>query len=147
MEQVLEKEVSQNVLSNFTSSSRHDLQGNAYMNSQIDTVFDWLQQNQIVIPQPSDVRHYLLRYTDILELISPVCTAAKTRFENRAKLYLEVYHDPEIADEYLALFIRQKVYDNDILKLIRQISKDLLYQQLANRSGWFTVTTDFKYAV
>jgi hypothetical protein len=146
MEQVLEKEASQNASPGYASSSPHDLQGDVYMNSQIDTILDWLQQNQIVVPQPSDVRRYLLRYTDILELISPVCTAAKTSFENRAKLSLEVYHDPEIADEYLALFIRQKAYDNEILKRIRQISKDLLYQQLANRSGWFTVTTDFKYA-
>jgi hypothetical protein len=55
------------------------------------------------------------------ELFLPVCKTARTRFENRTKFYLEVYRDAEIDDEYLALYVRQKVYELKKIFILNEI--------------------------
>lgn len=97
-----------------------------------------------MVSQPVEVSNYLIQHLDLTELILPVCKTAMARFKSRAKFYLEVYRDPEVDDEYLALYVRQKVYDNDALKVIREISREALYRGLEGKKGWFTITTDFK---
>jgi hypothetical protein len=143
-QQVLEKNILHDDSSNLESRDSHHLQINAEASSQIEKVLDWLQHNQVAVSQPAEVRNYLIRHLDLTELILPVCQTARARFENRAKFYLEVYRDPEIDDEYLALYIRQKVYEDDVLKVIREISRESLYRGLEGKKGWFTITTDFK---
>ncbi len=145
-QQALEKDLLHDDSSNLAPRDGHHLQSNAEAGSQIEMVLDWLQHNQVVVSQPVEVSNYLIQHLDLMELILPVCKTAMARFENRAKFYLEVYRDPEIDDEYLALYIRQKVYDDDVLKVIREISRESLYQGLVSKKGWFTVTTDFKLA-
>ena len=60
------------------------------------------------------------------------------------QLSLEVYHDPEIEDEYLTLYVRQADYDEHVLSTIEDIRAG--YEgELAGRSGWLLVTTDFRH--
>jgi arsenate reductase-like glutaredoxin family protein len=142
--QILVKEPLHDASSSLAAHDGHHAQSNAEAGSQAQNVLDWLRQNHVTVSQPADVRNYLTRHSDLAELVLPVCTTARARFENRAKLYLEVNRDPEIDDEYLALYIRQNSYQDDVLKVIREISREALYQELVGKKGWFTVTTDFK---
>ena len=110
---------------------------------QIEKVLYQLQQDGITIPRPSEVRDYLISYPDMTDLLLSACDLARQQFDSQVQLSLEVYHDPEIEDEYLTLYIRQQNYDEDILDTIEDICA--LYEgKLAGKSGWFLVTTDFR---
>jgi hypothetical protein len=89
------------------------------------------------------VRDYLDRYPDITHLLPSVCSVTRERFGIGTRLSLEVYHDPEIDDEYLTLYVRQKHYDKQIMKTIEDIWATY-DEELAERSGWLHVTTDFR---
>ena len=144
MEQVLEKETLPGASAKSSADDLLRFQSDADVTIQIEQALAWLRENQIAVPQPADVRDYLARYPDMIAIIPSVCKTARQKFHDRAKLYLEVYHDPEIDDEYLALYVRQKNYQDNLLDIIEEISKTSLYEQLVDRTGWLTVTTDFR---
>jgi hypothetical protein len=115
----------------------------------VDTTFEIeitlinILEKQIIISIPNEVRDYLFRYPDILEILPTVCELTRQRFDLQTQLSLEVYNDPEIEDEYLTLYVRQKKYDNEIMNKIKEIRKN--YEKfLIERKGWFLVTTDFR---
>ncbi len=111
--------------------------------TQIETVLRCLDSGQILIPQPTEVRDYLLRYPDMTELLLSVSELAWARFGTDAQLSAEVYHDPEIEDEYLTLYVRQDTYDDHVLDMIDEIR--VRYESaLIGKSGWLLVTTDFQ---
>lgn len=115
----------------------------ADVTSQIDTALSRISSGGIMIPQPAEVRGYLLRYPDIIDLLMSVCKIARERFEMHTQLSLEVYHDPEIDDEYPTLYVRQENYDEQILDKIESICVE--YEKaIAGKSGWLLVTTDFQ---
>jgi hypothetical protein len=98
----------------------------------------------VALPCAADVRDYLLRHEDMVDLVAAACQIASTRFGKTSRLYLEVYHDPEIEDEYLTLYIRREKYDEQILDDIESASAE--YQEdLVGKSGWFLLTTDFRH--
>ncbi len=142
MEQVLEKELLRDVPASWVTFQDACIQRDTDLNSQIEQFFDQLQQHQIVVPQPMEVRDYLDRYTDMIDLVLSVCKKARERFVVPTQLSLELYCDPEIDDEYLALYVRQENYEADILDKIESISAPF-DAKLAAKSGWLLVTTDF----
>ena len=109
---------------------------------QINNVLNWLLQNGIIVPHPDEVRDYLSRYQDMFDLLLSVCKKTLERFRTNTELSLEVYHDPEIEDEYLTLYVRQEDYDEHILDVIEDICAQYETER-ANSSGWLLVTTDF----
>jgi len=97
----------------------------------------------IEIQNVTEVKYYLRSHEDILDLVCGVCKGVREYFTSNTQLSLEVYHDPEIEDEYLTLYVRQEDYERDILKKIKVIL--LGYSDfLKGKSGWFLVTTDFE---
>jgi len=140
---MLEEAFFQVDLPNLIPYERLHSQGSADVTSQIEKVLNWLLQNWIVIPQPAAVRDYLLHYPDMTNLLPSVCSIALEKFGMYTQLSLEVYRDPEIEDEYLTLYVRQKCYDEHIMDMIEDICAE--YEgELAERSGWLLVTTDFR---
>ena len=109
---------------------------------QIENALNRLLQKGITVPHPSEIRDYLIRYQDMIGLLLSVCKSVRERFGTNAQLSLEVYHDPEIEDEYLTLYVRQEKYDDNILDVIEDISTQY-EDELVNKSGWLLVTTDF----
>lgn len=109
----------------------------------VDETLKKLADNGIVVPNPEEVTEYLRRYDDMLELVLEVCQLTRGCFSPATQLSLEVYHDPEIEDEYLTLYVRQEDYEKDILKKIKTILEGY-GEVLADKSGWFLVTTDFQ---
>ena len=118
-------------------------QANTAITSQIETLLNWLIDQRVLIPQPAEVRNYLLRYFDLTRVLRLTCKLAVDWFGRQSQLSLEVYHDPEIEDHYLTLYIRQLQYNEDILKRIEELRAE--YEiDLTDSSGWLLVTTDFR---
>lgn len=109
---------------------------------QIEKALFLLSSRKFNFPQPNEVRDYLLRYPDMTDLALSVCAAVSARFGAYAQLSLEVYHDPEIEDEYLTLYVRQQDYAENLLDGLEEISEEY-EEELAERTGWLLVTTDF----
>lgn len=88
------------------------------------------------------VRDYLLTHSDMVSLISSVSSSVLHAFNGNASFSFELYVDPEIDDEYLTLYIRQKSYDDSLMQTIDKLTAR--YQQaIAMVSGWLLITTDF----
>ena len=125
------------------SASILAFQGSVGVTSQIQAVLNQLHQDWIRIPKPNYVREYLLRYPDLINILPYVSKMVRERVGLYTQLSLEVYHDPEIEDEYLTLYIRQEHYDENILNIIEDI-RTQYEEKLIGRSGWFLLTTDFR---
>lgn len=115
----------------------------AVITPSVEESLNILRSLNVAIPQPALVRDYLIRHLDMTGLLVPICDAARQRFGARAQLSLEVYRDPEIEDEYFTLYVRQKKYDEDMLRQIKEIRK-YYAEILAGKTGWFLLTTDFQ---
>ncbi len=117
--------------------------GSRAVSVEIEALLEWAKEQRIRIPKPGEIRNYLSRYSDMVEVARIGCRAATEAFGPETELSLEVYHDPEFEDEYLVLFIRQREYPDDLLEVIDSVQEQ--YEaELQRRTGWFLVTTDFQ---
>jgi len=83
----------------------------------------------------------LLTYRELTFFVLFAANRARSRFKSAVQLSLEVYHDPEIDDQYLALYVRQEEYDDNIFDVIDGISEE--YENMLSESeGWFVLTSD-----
>jgi hypothetical protein len=110
----------------------------------ITALLKQLEASGVVIPQPNDVWNYLLRHSDILDLIALTGREARNLFPQPNQLALEIYRDYESGDRSLTLYVRQNQYEKDIMERI-----DLIRDKLREvRSDWFIpffLTTDFNF--
>ncbi|MFQ6609153.1 MAG: hypothetical protein ACE5EE_11600 [Fidelibacterota bacterium] len=118
-------------------------QSNTDITFHIEDALKQIKKIEVNIPQPGAVRDYLVRYSDITSLITLVCSMAREELGVDTQLSLEVYRDPEIEDEYLALYVRQESYDELIMDKIEELCAEY-EEELTGKSGWFIVTTDFR---
>jgi hypothetical protein len=88
------------------------------------------------------IRDYLLRFTELMDVIPQAVRAAKKHFPE-AQLVMDVYQDPEIADCYLVLYIRLQHYDDSVIERLEKAEAEFL-DQLVNKAGWIQLTTDFR---
>ena len=114
------------------------IQESADVTSEIDATLKRLSSQQIQIPHPAQVRDYLLRYSDILDVLPSICQAVLDRFDADTCLSAEVY-----SDEYLTIYVRQTCYDENIMDIINSISEEY-EEELSIGEGWLLVTTDFQ---
>jgi hypothetical protein len=110
----------------------------------IETTLEYLALMQVAIPNPEEVRDYLCHYPDIIELVKFACEETRSRFSSSTQLSLELYCDPEIDDEYLTIYVRQKEYDKNIMDEIEKI-RSIYCDELADKTGYFLLTTDFQF--
>jgi len=111
--------------------------------SEIEDLLSRVQSAVVTVPDPAKVADYLLAHLDMGGVLLSACGAACKSFGPDMQLSLEVYRDPEIDDEYLTLYVRPKKYDSTLLDRIDTVRAE--YQgNLADKSGWFLVTTDFQ---
>lgn len=90
------------------------------------------------------IHAYLESHPDMIDVAESICRAARQEFGPQAELLLQVYRDPEIDDEYLALYVRLSFYGDDFLPRVRSISA-AHEEQLFGISGDILVTTDFRF--
>jgi hypothetical protein len=117
--------------------------GSASVTPQVETLLTELSLRGIRVPRPSEARGYLVGHPDILDLVRCVAIDASERLGSTAQLSLELHQDPEIAYQYLVLYVRQECYDDGILETIDEILAPHEAALVAT-SGWFLATTDFK---
>ncbi|HLG29088.1 MAG TPA: hypothetical protein VI387_02660 [Candidatus Brocadiales bacterium] len=110
---------------------------------QIEKTLFQLYLLKVRLPRPEEVRNYLKHYNDLVDLILPICNTTRQKFGSHAHLDLEVYHDPEIEDEYIVIYVRQENYDESVMNRIKEVEKEY-EEQFAGRKGWVLLTTDFR---
>jgi hypothetical protein len=98
---------------------------------------------RVEIPEPGQVQAYLQDHPDLTDLLLPTCQQFRQEMGEQAELSLEVYLDPEIDDHYLTLYVRQAVYEPDLVSRIESVCVPF-EEHLGERSGWLLVTTDFR---
>jgi hypothetical protein len=114
------------------------------LTSQIENALFSIRLKDILISQPANVREYLMAFPDMIDLLSFACEKAWERFSvGDYQLSVEVYSDPEIEDEHLVIYVRQSHYDEHIMDAIEK-TRTQYAEQLAWRSGWLHLTTDFQ---
>src|SRR5581483_471503 len=90
-------------------------------------------------------RRYLGRHPDMHDLIRDLAEAAQERLYGNA-LSLEVHHDPEFRDDYLAFYVRPSAGSryprSDIQRLLAPFA-----DARGTASGWFTFLPDHRVAV
>ncbi len=95
------------------------------------------------IHNSDEVVDYLLRYRGIYDATLFACIVTAETFGRNAEVSIEMYHDPEISDEYITIYVRQNKYDSDILDKIDSICRE--YEPaLEGQNGWLLVTSDFR---
>jgi len=107
----------------------------------IEKLMEWLAR-KVRFENPHSIREYLLRFTELLDVIPEAVDAAKKHFPE-AQLVMDVYQDPEIADCYLVLYMRLKHYDDSVIERLEKAEAEFL-NQLVNKRGWIQLTTDFR---
>lgn len=109
----------------------------------IKALLEFLKSNQILIPQPIGIEDYLLRHSDMIEVVQLATLLTLDSFKSNSQISLEVYQDPEVDDEHLTVCIRQIAYDENISDTIDEIFKKY-EKELTGKSGWLVVMTDFQ---
>jgi hypothetical protein len=110
----------------------------------VEKALGCLKLLDIRIPNAQDVRDYLFKFDDMIDLAKEVCRKARAKFGNNANLTLLLYHDPEIDDQYLTLYLRLDSYQANTMDLIDSFSRTF-DDALKNKSGWLVITTDFQH--
>lgn len=96
-----------------------------------------------VFQNPDEVIEYILQYRSIYDVVLYACILTEEAFGQSAQISLELYHDPEIKDEYLTIYVRQTDYEIETLHKIDAICKEF-QEALEGVAGWLLVTTDFR---
>jgi hypothetical protein len=73
----------------------------------------------IALPAADCVKSYLARHPDTADAAVGVCDLAQNLFPAGTRLRLEVYQDPEVDGEYLALYARPPEFDGSSYPLFR----------------------------
>ena len=93
------------------------------------------------LANPDGIREYLLRYPELVEVVSLAVDTARRHFPE-AQLVLDVYQDPEIDDKYLVLYFRLKSYTDFVDRYERAQAEFIPH--LRGKRGWIQLTTDFR---
>lgn len=101
-----------------------------------------LQERGVLVPSPESVVSFLTDHPELLPLLMPIADVAR-RYLPDAELSLEQYVDPEIDDQYLALYARFAEYGEDVLRRIERAREECesLWQ---GAPDLIFITTDFK---
>lgn len=115
------------------------------------------QDPQVRVKNTDKVKKYLMKFSDILDIVPKVVSIAKKHFPE-AQLVFTLYEDPEIDDQYLVVYVRMKKYDKSVMEGVREVrkeyGKDLITRinkaeseylgDLVEKKGNIFLTTDFQ---
>jgi hypothetical protein len=109
----------------------------------IEGMLGSIRREGIIVSNPNEIQDYLLYHSDMIEFLKLIITVSLDKFDYKTQLELKIYNDPEIDDSYLALYLRQEEYDANILEAIEDVCIEF-EDELADKSGWFELTTDYQ---
>lgn len=102
-----------------------------------------LTQPNITITNKNEVKAYLTKHKDLTTIIEPISTNLRQKYGHLAHLTLELYHDPEIKDTWLVLYLRLPTYDTNTINAIQEATAPHL-NTIEHSTGQFLVTTDHR---
>ncbi len=105
-------------------------------------VLDQLPAWNVLIPDRNDVSRYLTKFPGTGDVLPALSAEVRRVLGPDVELSLEVYHDPEIVDEWLGLFVRKDRYQAgfiDEIEAIRNRFEDALEQT----TGFLLLTSDY----
>lgn len=105
-------------------------------------VLNKILSHRVKTPSQREVWDYLLQHIDVIDILPSITRVTSDAFNADTQLSLELYHDPEIEDMYLAVFARSGHYDEQFLEVIKHV-RAIYTELLTGKSGWILVTTDF----
>lgn len=111
----------------------------------IEDTLACLKRFAVMISNSEEIRKYLFEFPDMIDLVRKICRRARVEFGLKPQLILVVYHDPEINDHYLALLVRSNAYDTAFVNDLDLIADEFAAARIG-KSGWMTISTDFKPA-
>lgn len=103
---------------------------------------DDLRQWSVFVPDETRVRTYLAAHPGLAHDLPRICAHVRERLGEAVELSLELYVDPEIADTYLTLYVRQHRYEPSILDAIDAV-RSPFDDQSRYGDGYLLITTDF----
>ena len=112
---------------------------------EVEKLLKQLRNQGVLLEDVDEIQAYLRDCPDLIAVV-PKAVEAVRRHLPDAQLALEVYHDPEIEDSFLVIYVRMRKYDGSVMDKIEQAESEYL-DLLANSSGWLQLTTDFRYPV
>ena len=115
---------------------------NDLVEQKISRIFKDFQSKKILVGRQSELTDYLKEYPDLTQVIQLACEKAREEFVIPDQLSLEIFFDPESDDKYPTLYVRQEVYNEDIMDRIEKVS-ETFESFLEKSESWFLVTTDF----
>ena len=104
-----------------------------------------LKLSHVIIPNPFEVHKYLEKYPELIGIVLMASQSAREKFDPEDQLSLEIFNDHESDNQTLTLYIRKKHYIGSLLKTINDIT-DEYSPFLADKNGWFVLTTDYQPA-
>jgi len=99
---------------------------------------------RVYIDQETIVGKYLKKHSDLVSVIEIAVINAKQFFDEKTELSLEMYYDIDSEEQNLTLYVRQSLYEDEVMKKIDMIC-DAYESELMDKSDWFLVTTDFQH--
>ncbi len=118
------------------------IKDNLSLAERVQDAFNTILVRDINVESLSEIRDYLLRHLDLIDLLPFVARLAAEDFGPDTHLSFELYKDPEVEDTYLAFLARSRKYDQGFFEAIKRIRSGYT-DLLAGKSGWILVTTDF----
>lgn len=110
---------------------------------QIERTISILRTKGISVPEPQIIIDFLSSCPDMINLLLKVSLDARVIFNEDTQISVELYVDPEINDEILTLYVRQNIYEGDILDNIENFRSKYEFE-ISQRSEWLHITTDFR---
>ena len=110
--------------------------------AEINSLLNQLQESGVYLGRQDEIREYLLQFPDLIEVI-PLAVNAALGHLPEAQLFLEVYCDPEIEDQYLILYARVQNYDESVIERIEAAEEEYI-DLLISKEGWLQLSTDFR---
>jgi uncharacterized membrane-anchored protein YjiN (DUF445 family) len=101
-----------------------------------------VQDPQVRVKNPDEVKKYLMKFSDIIDLVPKVVEISKKHFPE-SQLVLALYLDPEIDDQYLVLYVRLNEYKEDFVERVDEAEAEFL-NDLVDKKGNIFLTTDFR---
>jgi len=110
---------------------------------EIEEILLSLRLNRMQTRKLDDLASYLARFPDLAQFLIPISRRLGSLFSRETQFEMEYYYDPETEEEYVIIFVRQSVYEEDIMELLERISAE--YDDFLSKSdGWLLITTDFQ---
>ncbi len=108
----------------------------------VDSLLKELQEQGVKLLSQQEIRGYLLSFPALID-VTRRAVIAVLRHMPEAQLVMEVYHDPEIEDNYLVIYARLREYDESSLERIEAAESEYI-DLLSDKEGWIQLSTDFR---